>query len=168
MGSWTDTLPTGLTAGDGITDSALLGKILPLLDALTGAGTAYVPSWGATSAPSIGSGTIDGTYRRVGKWGDCTARIVGAGDTSWGSGAYSFGLPSGWSLATTGNVDLHGWAVVVDFSASQYYLCSVGVVGGDTTKFRVRPHGAGNLSATSLVTLATSDVIVVRVLAELA
>jgi hypothetical protein len=167
MGSWDDTLPT-LAAADVFTDTAVMGKIMPLLTALTAAGTPYTPSWGATSAPNIGAGTIDGTYRRVGKWGDCTARLVGAADTNWGSGGYSFGLPSGWSLASTGNVDLHGWGVVVDVSAVQYYLCSIGVVGGDATKFRVRPHGAGNLSATSLVTLATSDVIVVRVLAELA
>ena len=60
MGSFTDTLPTGLAAGDAITDSALVGKIMALLTAITDPWTAYVPTWGATSAPSKGSGTIDG------------------------------------------------------------------------------------------------------------
>lgn len=167
MGSWNDTLPSA-AAGDVVTDTDMIGKILALLAALTDESTPYVPSWGATSAPSIGSGTLDGMYRRVGHWGDATARIVGAADTNWGTGGYSFGLPPTWSLATTGNVDLHGWGVAVDVSAAQYYMGSVGVVGGDSTKFRFRPHGAGNLSATSLFTLTTSDVIVVRILAELA
>lgn len=168
MGSWTDTLPTGLAAGDGITDSALLGKILPLLTAITDPWTAYVPSWGATSAPSKGSGSIEGLYRRVGKSGECAFRIVGAADTGWGSGSYTFGLPSGWAFQVGAHVNLYGYALVFDSSATQYYIGTIGVVAGDTTKFRIRPNAQGNLSATSLVTLATGDEILAHISTELA
>lgn len=168
MGSFTDTLPTGLAAGDSITDSALVGKIMALLTAITDPWTAYVPTWGATSAPSKGSGTIDGAFRRVGNSGDLAFRIVGAADTGWGSGSYNFSLPSGWAFQVGPHVNLYGYGLVFDSSTGFYHLCSIGVVAGDTTKFRIRPHGAGNLSATSLVTLATGDEILAHISTELA
>lgn len=167
MGSYTGTLPTGLAAGDTITDSELLGEIMPLLGAITDAWTPYVPTWGATSAPAKGSGSIEGLYKRVGKSGDCAFRIVGAADTTWGSGSYTFGLPAGWAFQVGAHVNLYGYGLVFDSSAGQYTIATIGVVAGDTTKFRLRPTGGGNLSATSLVTLATSDEILAHISTEL-
>jgi hypothetical protein len=163
MGSWDSTVPTFAV---GSVRAADLQTMADIASALTGAWTAYSPAWGATSAPSIGSGTFDGSYARVGKTGMVQMRLVGAADTGWGTGSYSFSLPASWSLAVGVHVNLYGYAVVVDSSAAVYYQCTVGVVAGDLNKVRVRPTGMGNLNATNLVTLATTDEIVIRVFTE--
>jgi hypothetical protein len=165
MGSWNSTIP-GFVVGK--LRAAKLQTLADALTAITGAWTTYAPAWGATSAPSIGSGSVDGLYQRVGTGGKVQIRIIGAADTSWGTGSYSFSLPATWTLAVGAHVNLYGHAVVFDASAGVYYAATVGVVAGDLTKIRVRPHSQGNLSATSLVTLATSDEIVIRVSTELA
>lgn len=163
MGYWDSTVPTPVTGSVRVAD---LDEFADILTALTGAWTAYAPAWGATSAPSIGSGTFDGSYARVGKTGMVQMRLVGAADTGWGTGSYSFSLPPAWSLAVGVHVNLYGYAVVVDTSAGFYYPCTVGVVAGDLNKVRVRPSGMGNLNATNLITLATTDEIVIRVATE--
>ena len=61
----------------------------------------YTPTWtGSGSNPSIGNGTIVGYYRREGTLGHFQIWIAPGGSTSFGSGNYSVGLPSGWVAAS--------------------------------------------------------------------
>lgn len=165
MGSWDSTVPTFPVQSVRAADLQTLADIA---SAVTGAWTAYSPAWGATVAPAIGSGSFEGLYKRTGKSGEVAMRLIGAADTTWGTGSYSFSLPASWTLAVGAHVNLYGYAVVFDSSAGVYYTASVGVVGGDLTKVRVRANGLGNLNATNLVTLATTDEICIHILTELA
>lgn len=167
MGDWNDTLPTP-SAGSVVTDTDMIGKILPLLDALTSAGTPYNPGWyAATTNPVIGNGSITGTYRRVGKWGDVALQIIIGSTSTMGSGSYEFELPAGWALPAGAWNNNQGIGNVFDTSASVYYACTIGAVSGNTNRFRLRSHSLGNLNATNLVTLATGDQISARITTEL-
>lgn len=167
MGSYTGTLPE-VGAGSVVTDTDIIGEILGALHALVDAGDPYTPAWHATSDPSIGAGTMEGSYRRTGSWGQAAMRIVAAADTTFGSGSYEFTLPPDWNLGGVAQNHNYGTAVVLDTSASFYYVCSIGAVATDANRFRVRPHGQNNLSATSLVTLANGDQIIAFINTQLA
>ncbi|MFI6440472.1 hypothetical protein [Streptomyces sp. NPDC050759] len=59
-----------------------------------GAWNTYTPTWtAATTAPAIGNGTLTGKYAVVGKVCHFTALVAFGSTTTFGSGAYSFGLP---------------------------------------------------------------------------
>lgn len=54
----------------------------------------YAPAWqGATTNPNIGNGTITGFYSRVGDIVTVSIRLLMGSTTTYGSGAWSFGLP---------------------------------------------------------------------------
>jgi hypothetical protein len=167
MGSYTGTLPT-LAAADVITDSALIGQILPALNALVDSGTPYTPGWfAATTNPTLGDGTIEGAYRRTGKWGDAAFRITVGSTTTFGTGSYEFELPSGWSLPAGAWNNNQGIGVFFDNSAGTYYVGSLGAVASNANRFRLRPHSQGNLTGTSLFTLQPFDQICARITTEL-
>ncbi|MEU3654457.1 hypothetical protein AB0E67_16810 [Streptomyces sp. NPDC032161] len=56
--------------------------------------TAYTPAWGAaTTAPSLGNGTLTGRYQVAGRTCHVALRLVPGSTTAMGSGAYTFGVP---------------------------------------------------------------------------
>ncbi|MFL4947474.1 hypothetical protein ACJ6WE_08890 [Streptomyces sp. MMS24-I31] len=59
-----------------------------------GAWTAFTPSWTAsTTNPSLGNGTLIGRYQKIGRTVFFHVNLITGSTTSYGSGAYSFGLP---------------------------------------------------------------------------
>ena len=55
----------------------------------------YTPTWtGAVSNPAIGNGTLTGRYYLIGKLCFATIKLVCGSTTTYGSGAWSFSLPS--------------------------------------------------------------------------
>lgn len=63
----------------------------------TTAGTAwttYTPAWtGATTNPAIGNGSLVGRYSRSGRTITCHVELTPGSSTTFGSGAYRYGLP---------------------------------------------------------------------------
>lgn len=93
MGVWDDDLPS-LAAADVISDTALIGKIMPLLNAIITPWTTYAPDWTAsTSDPSIGDGSITAVYRQVGKTVDYAGRLIIGSTTTLGTGTWRMSLP---------------------------------------------------------------------------
>ena len=100
MGSYTGTVPTFL-AGE-LVDADKLVEITDFMTAATAAWTDYTPDWGASAGtPAIGTGTLTGGYRRLGKTLDFQINLVGGSTTTYGtSGAYWFlGIPAGLAAA---------------------------------------------------------------------
>lgn len=61
---------------------------------LTAAWTSYTPVWSAiTTPPTLGNGTLTGSYLKVGKTVFFDIRLTIGSTTTLGSGAYKFGLP---------------------------------------------------------------------------
>jgi len=63
----------------------------------------YTPTWtGSTTNPAIGNGTLVGRYRRHGTTLHLRISVIPGSTTTFGSGVYTLGLPSGMSAATGG------------------------------------------------------------------
>lgn len=63
----------------------------------------YTPTWtGSVSNPAIGNGTLTGRYRRRGTSLNLRISVIPGSTTTFGSGVYTLGLPSGMSAATGG------------------------------------------------------------------
>jgi len=72
----------------------------PAFSTTVGAWVSYTPTWTAsTTNPAIGNGTITGFYTQIGKTVTAVIEVVAGSTTTFGSGRYSFSLPSG--LPTT-------------------------------------------------------------------
>jgi hypothetical protein len=130
---------------------------------LAAAWTSYTPVWtGSTSNPSVGNGTLTGAYKR---W-DGTAKTVqfrilmAAGtSTTFGSGLWSFSLPSGTTLVTTGAA-IHGH--ILDASASNNRYMVAGILnntsGGQVERIAI--NGGAGVSGVVPVTWATGDTLI--------
>ena len=73
-----------------------------------GSRIAYTPTWGVASgtAPTLGNGSLTGTYVRIGDLIYFTVKLVVGSTSTIGSGAYTFTLPVatlGAEIALTGN-----------------------------------------------------------------
>ena len=132
--------------------------------------TAYTPTWGAsTSNPSIGDGTVSGLWRRVGECIEAQIEVVMGSTTTYGTGTYTFSLPSGLSIDTsktlldTSQTVLPGGGALFDSSGSAVYDLKPYY---SSSTIRVRAWNAAgsftsqtDLTGTSVVTLAQSDAI---------
>ena len=58
-----------------------------------GTWTTYTPVWTASTAPSIGNGTLTGSFKRIGKTCFLRVRWAAGSTTTFGTGAWLFSLP---------------------------------------------------------------------------
>lgn len=92
------------------------------LNEIAGLWVPYTPVWTSSSgaAPSLGNGTLTGTYKRNG--GSITARwtLIGGSSTTWGGGQHQISMP--FTAATLANSDDHwtGGALATDTGAAYY------------------------------------------------
>jgi len=62
----------------------------------------YTPTWTATTTnPSLGNGSIVGYWKKSGESLSCIIRLITGTTTTFGSGFYRFGIPSGLSINNT-------------------------------------------------------------------
>ncbi len=74
-----------------ITTEAALQDVYDLLE---GAWTAYTPEWHASiDEPTIGNGSVQGRYFKVGRTVDVVASVIFGSTTTGGTGYYSISLP---------------------------------------------------------------------------
>jgi hypothetical protein len=110
------TLGLSFSAGQRLT-AAQLQAIVDQVDELTAPGwAAYTPTWTCSgSAPSLGSGTLTGSYRRT-TGGDliiANGFMSAAADTTFGTGTFQFAVPVT-AAAGAVNVGVIGSAQVLD------------------------------------------------------
>lgn len=145
------------------------GVFLGQIDGSLGnAWTTYVPTWTAVSVnPAIVNGTITGRFKLFGKWGICNGQITMGGSTTFGTGAYRFSLPAGWSMQNTPSVLVRGSGGVFDNSTTTHYVGYMSYVSATTVAMRT--HAATAEVGTAVpVTFAASDIITWELLVELA
>ena len=148
--------------------AADMQSLAAAIDATLGnAWTAYTPAWtGTGSNPVIGNGTINGRFKRLGKWGIATGMIVMGTTTTFGTGNYRFGLPPGWSFENSAPIVLcRGTGFVNDAAPVVGYPCTVQY--SSATTFAMRTNNTADLTPTVPITFTTSDVITWEILAEL-
>lgn len=86
--------PSTWTAGAVLAAAQLNAQVRDNMKAIGDPWTAYTPQWiGATTNPVIGNGSITGAYMQAGKFVNFRIRIVMGTTTTYGAGAYTFGLP---------------------------------------------------------------------------
>ena len=129
----------------------------------------YTPTWSSTgTAPSLGNGTLTGSYQQFGKLVYFRAVLTLGSTSTIGTGQYNLSLPveatpgggSGGNIATVNGT---GW--VIDASAGGYYFIRIDSLDS-TTSVRLRLLNASATYATLATvahdtpfTFATSDTI---------
>lgn len=167
----TPTTNFGFTVPDG-TDPAQvaadMGVFLGQIDSSLGnAWTSYTPAWtAATANPAIVDGTIVGRYKLLGKWGICNGQITMGASTTYGTGAYRFGLPSGWTMLNTPAIAMRGAGGAYDLNTTTNYAGEMTYVTATTVTMRT--HAAASpIAPTVPFTFAVGDVISWELLVEL-
>lgn len=128
----------------------------------------YTPDWTATgTAPSIGNGTISGSYAYIGNTHVLLSVYAAFGTTTtYGTGTWSFGVPSGVTIKyQTSDVPKTGASYMYDSSGTLY---SVGIVypASGTTLRSIIHATTAPIGATTPVVWANGDTITFTILAE--
>jgi hypothetical protein len=140
------------------TDDALTvgGNLTIGSDVVNTAWTSYTPTWGgSTGAPSLGNGTVLAAYKQVGKTVHFRQHWTFGSTTNFGSGAYSFSLPS------SAIEDTAVSAVLIDASGSPNRYSATGWISGSNV-FRILPGtvtGVG-IAPNTPFTWASSDELI--------
>ena len=154
--------PVNPTAGQFIDDTFWTAEVYDRWTDLDSAWTSYTPTWtGSTSNPNISNGSLTGAYKRWdgGKMAQVRILMVAGGLTSFGSGQWSFSLPSG-LVPVTFNAVIHGHALDTS-TFSNRYAC-VGVLASSPSGLveRIAVNGTQGVSSTIPFTWADSDALV--------
>jgi len=125
-------------------------------------------TWAASiTNPTLGNGTIEGRYRRVGTVLELNVTLTMGATTTYGAGVYAFVLPN--SLGGAGTASQTGHLNILDVSAGQRYAGTTLIFAGFGNVW-LFDNGSplANLSATYPITFAAGDVIDVTLRAEVA
>lgn len=120
-----------------------------------GAWQSYTVSWtAATTNPSIGNGTLSGRYVQIGKTVMGSICLKCGSTTTYGSGAWLFGLPK--TVANSGTPYL-GTFTILDIGYI-FYSGAVNIFPGTVISNFIRDNdGNGILSSTTPHTWAVND-----------
>jgi hypothetical protein len=106
--AWTS--PRTWVAGEVATAANLNTHVRDNLKAIGDAWTSYTPTWTSTgSAPAIGNGSLAGAYILAGKLCHFRASVTFGTTTTFGTGAYSIGLPTAAITSPFYVATLMGW-----------------------------------------------------------
>lgn len=160
--AWPTSLPT-FTPG-GIATASDMNDLVDAHDVVGGAWAAYTPSWTAsTTSPTLGTSTVTGRYRKMGKTVDVHISITIGTGFSAGSGNYTFGLPSGCVPLNAAPSESFGTGTARDVAPSAtsrgyhvYYFSSTSVALFKADDGQV-------MSATAPFTWATGDRITLHI-----
>lgn len=147
-------------------DSVSVGPDSPTPTAVQTDWISYTPTLtGSSSNPTVGAGSINGKYRRVGDSVECMIGVTFGSGMSAGSGTYLFSLPTGFTIDSTkinlnGNAQTLGNIWLYDDSGNQY-TGTVIANASDYTKVRVSVS-TGILTNAFPVTWAANDSFTMR------
>lgn len=149
--------PSNPASGQFITASFWNTEIYTRWTDLYAAWTSWTPSWtGSTSNPSLGNGTLNAAYKRADTAKTVTIRLrLAAGSTtSFGSGQWSFSLPSGLVPVTPQGITGH----ILDSSSSNRYACTAYVTNTSSGIVeRIAVNGTLGVSGAIPMTWANND-----------
>lgn len=141
--------------------AAKMNEISTDLNILGDAWPTYTPALTANvSDPTLGSSSISGSYRIMGKTGDAHMNVVIGAGFSAGTGSYRLSLPPGMVPLRTSIAEALGTGTVYDASANATYVFTVLYVSSTTVSLL---NAAGSLTDASPVTWAVGDRISVHI-----
>ena len=147
--------PRTWVVGEVVSAALLNQEIRDQFNSMFSAWTTYTPSWTASTNPSLGNGTINGRYMKIGRIVIAEVTLFPGSTTTYGSGSWAFSLPvTSATKSTTGLV----MARMFDTSTSANY-CGVGQIGSNDTaaRFIAPSSGTNNVASTSPFTWASGD-----------
>lgn len=131
-----------------------------------GTWTAFTPTWtGSTSNPAIGNGSLIGRYKKRGKSLELSYWIKMGSTTTFGSGDYMIGLPSG---MTTAAGRQHLLAASIFDSGATYYLAAGRLDASASTMTLIVNTNALFVGATNPMAFANGDDIRIGGVIEIA
>jgi hypothetical protein len=121
----------------------------------------YTPTWSASgTAPSLGNGTLSGTYTKTGKLVVATIAFTVGSTTTFGSGVWRFSLPFNASTDAL----LNGAGAVFMLHTGSSFYTGVAKANGTANGIEVIVNGSGNqVGPTSPFTWASTDQLSVTV-----
>lgn len=151
MATWTN--PRTWVAGEKPSAATFNQHVRDNFLAIGQAWTSYSPAWtAATTNPTIGNGSIVGSYIQAGKLVIGRIKITVGSTTTVGTGAYRFSIPV---TASTSSDDAIGSGVYNDASGTTY---SVSLRLQTSTTFTAVQGGTGGLTPSSPVVPANGDI----------
>lgn len=155
--TWTGTLSDPAVAGHTPTGAEFLTWYNALV-ALTEAWESYTPTWTGGS-PAIGNGTLSGHYIQSGKLVLFRIDLIAGSTTTFGSTAYTFGLPVASAQATGAPL---GFASLNDSSVTTNRYGAWTAWQNGASSFALGDASAGRVSNTAPFTFANGDQIAVK------
>lgn len=158
-----NTTPATWATNETVTATKMNTEIRDALTGIQSAWTTFSPTWnGSVSNPSIGNGTLTGSYTRFGKTVIGRIKVLPGSTTTFGSGTYQFGVPvtphTDYSTTTTlGSV---GNASLYDASSGSREFRHV--IVGSSTYFLLRDDTNTSVTNTAPWTWANGDGILIN------
>lgn len=116
----------------------------------------YVPTWtSGGSAPSLGNGSINGSYIKIGQFCWVSVVLIGGTTTTWGnnSNAWTISLPF-----TAGGISAFGMGIANDTGTANYPCIAAVASGGTTVTFtKTSTVVTGNFTSDEPFTWGTGD-----------
>jgi len=126
--------------------------------------TSFTASWTAVSVnPAIGNGTLTANYRRRGDTAEIEYQITAGSTTTFGTGDWIFGVPSGLTINTTKLQQSSSTNTIIGFGGTvQGAYHSTVAIYDTTTQFRAAADNqAGRVTASSPEAWANGQTLMV-------
>lgn len=146
------------------TSTLMNAEVKALWDGLQASWESYTPTWTSTgTAPAIGNGAIAGRKLQIGKTILWRASFYFDSTTTYGTGFWRFGIPDelDWN-----EHDAVGQGTVYDASTDTVYGYTAAYALND--KVRLYGNAGEKVGATSPMTFATGDRVIITGMGELA
>jgi hypothetical protein len=128
-----------------------------IVTSFPGAPIAYTPAWTSSGTqPSLGAGTLTGSWHQVGRLVHYEIHLTMASDTTFGTGSYALSLP----VTAISSDHPAGSALVKDASPAAFYI-GVPVLSSGGTVVAIFTADGNLVAATAPITFADNDEIVV-------
>jgi len=151
-------VPRTWVVGEVVTAAMQNAEIRDQFNDLIAGGTAYSPSWTAsTTNPVLNAGaTLTGRYKLLGKMCDATIKLTAGASTTYGTGVWSFSLP--FTASSNGDWIAKAFAGDASVGTAGYSQGTAFIAGGTTVQAYFGNNG-GSSGASSTVpqTWASGD-----------
>lgn len=150
--------PRTWVVGETVTAAMLNTEIRDQINSILGTWTTYTPTWTSAVNPVLGNGTITGRYIKIGRTVTVSILLTCGSTTTYGSGAYNFGLPFAGAAAS---VPYLGSARMTNSSTwhGQASMIATSTVFNITLPTAVAQSQSANMSGVTPETLASGATI---------
>jgi hypothetical protein len=147
--------PRTWVVGEIVTAALMNQEIRDQFNSIFTGWTVYTPTWTASTNPTLGNGTMNGRYMKIGRIVIAEVNIFPGSTTTYGSGSWAIGLPFTSATKSTTSLAL---ARMFDQSAGANYV-GCGQIGSNDTaaRFFAPSGGTANVAASSPFVWAAGD-----------